>query len=456
MAKKLLFLALYLLFLCSESLYHTRALRAEAVNFNPDIAISSEAATLFNLDTDTAVYQKNSEKKMFPASTTKIMTYIIVVESTSDLENTKIEVKSSIIDMLKGTDSSLSGLKAGEVYTAKKLLEGMMIASGNDAALVLASHFGRNSPDISDEDSIKIFVDRMNEKAREIGCLNTNFTNPHGLHNNDHFTTSDDLAKIAKYGRKVPGLELIMSQTQVYMKEGDKIPATTTSVIIDKDRGGDKYYSYAKAAKTGFTDEAGRCIVLIAERSGQRYICVVLGDFSKEGCHIKDAKTLCDWAFENLLLKLIIDKKKLIGKVKLNYAWKQDSLPLVASDNVYCLLPKNVDVSSVSIKLNQPESVNAPVAAGDKICTATLSYANQELGVVTVVAMNTVEENHVIHASYVAKDILTSIWLKISVISTVLFFCGINLKTMLDRKREIKRNNLQKYKKYKDQQSHRR
>ena len=137
------------------------------INFEP----KSDSLYLLNLDTDTVVYNNNSAEKRYPASLTKIMTYIIVAEQVEDLENTKVTIKKDLLDTLNGTDSSLSGLSKyiDKELTVMQLLYCLMVSSGNDAALVLADYVGNGD--------VQYFVDLMNNKAKELGCENTNFIN---------------------------------------------------------------------------------------------------------------------------------------------------------------------------------------------------------------------------------------------------------------------------------------
>ncbi len=152
----------------------------QAAEFKIDFETHCTALYLENIDTDTVVYQKNQDERRYPASTTKIMTYIIVAEKVADLKNTMVTVKSSIIHMLDGTGSSMAGLKAGEKLSVYQLLNCLMIPSGNDAALVLADYIG--------DGDINQFVTLMNQKAKALGCTHTHFANPHGLNDPDHYT----------------------------------------------------------------------------------------------------------------------------------------------------------------------------------------------------------------------------------------------------------------------------
>ena len=164
---------------------------AENVEYSIDFELNSRAVLLINLDTDTVVFDQEAESRMEPASLTKIMVALLVLENVPDLASTRIAVPDYIFDLLAGTNSSVSGLRKGEVLTAEQLLYCLMIPSGNDAALVFADYLGGGS--------ISSFVEKMNQRAKELGMENTNFANPHGLHDPSHYTTAQDLATLVKY-----------------------------------------------------------------------------------------------------------------------------------------------------------------------------------------------------------------------------------------------------------------
>ena len=202
MKKKLFPILCFFLVLCSM----LPAAQASAATFNIDFETYSAAIELVNLDTDTIVYQKNATARREPASTTKIMTFIIVSEQIQDLDNTQVTVTKEVVDQLLGTGSSLSGIKEGDVLTVMQLLNCMMVPSGNDAALVLADYVSNGN--------VAAFVDLMNQKAQELGCQDTHFTNPHGLHDDEHYTTAHDLYLITKYAMSLPHFTDICDQTR--------------------------------------------------------------------------------------------------------------------------------------------------------------------------------------------------------------------------------------------------
>ena len=244
-------------------------LPTSAISYSNDVKTLSDSILLVNMDTGQVVFEKDPDSKRYPASTTKIMSYIIAVENIDDLENTRIPIKQEVLDTLDGTGSSTANLEAhvGKTMSAIDLLYSMMVPSGNDASVVLADYIGGGN--------IKKFVDMMNEKAKELGCENTHFENPDGLHHDNHYTTARDLYKITTYALTLPKFEKITNTTTYYC-ENDSYPLITTNYMIDQNRGGKDYYMYANGIKTGTTNEAGRCLVTTATADGYSYMAVLL------------------------------------------------------------------------------------------------------------------------------------------------------------------------------------
>lgn len=424
---------------------------ASAATFNIDFETNSAAIELINLDTDTIVYQKNADAKRAPASTTKIMSFIVVSEQIEDLENTQVTVTKEVVDRLLGTGSSLSGIKENDVLTVMQLLNCMMVPSGNDAALVLADYIGNGNADA--------FVELMNQKAQELGCVNTHFMNPHGLHDENHYTTAHDLYLITKYAMTLPHFTDITDQTRyTYTPAGgpeanQERTLVTTNRLIDPNLDPSLYYRYARGIKTGSHDQAGYCLVSSATKGGYSYMCVALGSPSVDESGNKvtnrgemiDSKNLYEWAFNNLEMKDVLNSEDSVGEIQLDYAWNKDKLLLVPAKNYSTIMPDSVDVSSVILTKNLPESVEAPIKKGDKIGTATLSYAGQKLATVDLVAAESVERSELLHSVDTVKSIFTSTWfLVIAGIILVLVLIYIVLALIYNRKKK----NLRKVKKY--------
>lgn len=426
---------------------------ARAANFSINFTPTCAAIELVNLDTDTVVYQKNANARREPASLTKIMTYAVVSDHVKDLQGTQVTVSKDVVNRLLGTGSSMSGIKAGNVLTVYQLLNCMMVPSGNDAALVLADYVGGGD--------VSKFVDMMNAKAKELGCTGTHFANPHGLHNEEHYTTASDLVKITRYAMSRPYFMQICSQTRYSYQPvggpdaGKQMPTlSTTNLLTDKNAlGGKYYYMYAKGIKTGHTDQAGYCLVSTASAYGYTYLCVALGAPSVDSSgkaittrgEMVDSANLYRWALTKLESKKIVGADQSLGEVKLNYAWQKDSLLLTAEKSYSAILPKDVSASSVIINTQIPDHVDAPVKKGQVIGTATLKYANQTLTTVNLVASESVERSELLHTTDIIKSIFTSIWfLIIFALIILLVIIYIILTLIYNRKRK----NMRKVKKY--------
>jgi len=430
------------------------AVTADAAIFNSDVETVSKAVYLLNLDTDIVVFEKNSNEKLYPASTTKIMTYIVTVENVKDIKNTKVVVEKEILDRLIGTGSSMSGLEqfVGQAVTVYDLLNCLMIKSGNDAALLLADFVGNGS--------VQAFVDMMNEKAKKLGCKNTHFVNPHGLHDEDHYTTAQELAIITKYAQTLPEFNEISNTVSTYLSvDAEKqYPLITTNYLIDEKRGGDYYYEYAKGIKTGTTDEAGYCLVSTASNSGYTYLCVVLGAPSvdpmgneiEENGAMRDTAAMYKWAFKNLQLKSVIDEQTPVCEIPIELAWNQDTVQLVPQGSFSTILPADIENSSIDIVTDIPDSLTAPVIEGNIIGTATISYANQELTKVNLIAGETVERSKILFFLDSAKKILRSKWMILAITIVAVLLVIYAVVTAIYNK---KRNNNKKMKNKKKRRS---
>lgn len=414
---------------------------ASAATFNIDFNTTSESISLVNLDTDSTVYEKNPDMKRSPASITKIMTYIIVAENVNDLEGSKITISPDVIEELKGTDSLISNIKEGETYSAYQLLNALMISSGNDAALALAHYVtGGNTSE---------FVNMMNKKAQDLDCDNTHFVNPHGLYDAKQYTTTNDMVKITKYALTMPYFSEISNKTVSYDLD-DEWPLVTTNSLIDPINGGSYYYRYAKGIKTGQLDEAGYCLVSTAIKGGYTYLCVAMGApiDSKNKNDINgamvDSKTLYMWAFKNLEIKTVLKSEQPIGESNLKYAYKKDKVMLQPEKDLSAVLPIDVEISSIQVVKDYPDEIEAPIKEGEKVGTATLYYANEQIATINVVSGETVQRSQLLYAIALANKIVTSkIFIALVILIVILFVSYAFLVAIQNRQ---KAKNKRRYK----------
>lgn len=239
-------------------------------------SVSAGAAILIDAEDGTVLYEKNADQKMYPASTTKIMTALVVLETLEELE---LGLDSEIIvpAEAQGVEGSSLYLKAGERMSVEELLYGLMLQSGNDSAVALAACVGG---------SAEHFVDQMNQRAAELGCRGTHFVNPNGLYDAEHYTNARDLAYIAREAMKREDFRKIVG-SQRWSSEG-----SSARTFVNKNKTVFQYEG-GDGVKIGFTKASGRTLVSSASRDGHRVIAVVLND----GNWFQDAYALMDFGF---------------------------------------------------------------------------------------------------------------------------------------------------------------
>ena len=363
---------------------------AAAISYEPDFTVTSEAVYLENLDTGLVLYEKNTDKQMYPASLTKIMTAILVLENVKDLDSETAAYPMWIQDMLYGTNASLGGLIVGEELTIRQLLTSALVQSGNESAMILAGYVGSGGmADFMPRD-ITAFVEMMNDKAKELGCTGTHFTNPTGLHSDNHYTTARDMAIMAKYAMQNDTFASIVKNYAVQLgqtnKHSDLWQYSTNKMLLTSSP---YYYAPVVGIKTGSTDEAGRCVVSQAEDSGYHYFCVVMGapvTAAEPFQNFIETRQLYRWAFGNFSLKTLLEQGELMAEVPVKYSGDGKIAKLAVKDDVVKLLRDDISLDSIIYNTELPESVEAPIAAGDTVGTLHIILMGEELGTAALVA----------------------------------------------------------------------
>lgn len=259
--------------------------------------------------------------------------------------------------------------------------------SACDASEVLAEHVGGTREN---------FVKMMNDYAASLGCTGTHFVNPDGLHDENHYTTASDLAKISLDALKNSTFTKI-AYTVEYEYNG--MNYYNTNLML---RRGylSYYYEYAKGIKTGSTSQAGYCVITTASKDGYNYLAIVLGapviDYNHDGydekCSFIDAATLFDWAFGSLKYSTIIAKNEVLDEVAVENGKDADTVRLVAKEDVTEIVPNGLNQSNIVFKAkDKPESISAPVKQGQTVCTADIIYADEVIAQVELVAAQDVE-----------------------------------------------------------------
>ncbi len=359
---------------------------AKAATYTPNVKIYADAYMLISLDDDShpVVAEKNADKRKYPASLTKIVTTMVTLNKVQNLSQTTT-VSKSAIEALYGTGAQVAGLKIGQTITIEELLYLTMVHSACDACQVLAEFVSGSVP---------AFVEEMNNWVKSLGCKDTNFVNPDGLHDPNHYTTPSDMAKITLAAMKNEIFNKI-SSTQQY-KFG-KLNFIHTNYMLDKFHV-TYYYPYAQGIKTGSTEQAGYCVITKASKGGYNYLAIVMDspievlDGIKTKCSFIDAKALFDWAFDSLKYTTVVRKNDIAYELPVNNGKDADTVQLVVKDDVTTLVPSTLDPSNVIIEpVDPPESLDAPVTKDDFVCKANIIFGEKTIVTVDLVAAKTVE-----------------------------------------------------------------
>ncbi len=308
------------------------------------------------------LWSRDPRQRRAMASTTKIMTALVVFEQAR-LDDT---VSVSRTAARKVGESGM-GLITGERFTVRELLEGLMIQSGNDASVALAEHVAGSVP---------AFVRLMNDRARALDLVNTHFKNPHGLDQKGHYTTAEDLTALSRYAMRIPEFR---SMARTYRKRvhSDRYTHTLTShnLLLKKLRG-------ANGIKTGWTDDAGYCIVASAERDGVELIATVLGAAS-EGSRLGQVRRLLEWGFRHYRSHVVVSKEEAMGTVPVS-DWLDVSVTAVAAESTS--VPVFDLAGPVRRKVKLVPEVGAPVTAGQRLGTIVVYQGDTLLAQVPAIA----------------------------------------------------------------------
>lgn len=360
--------------------------------------ITAEAYVLFSPNKNEIVDSKNLDKKMYPASLTKMLTALVVMDMCSDLDAEKITVSENAVNSLYGTGSSNADIKPGEVFTVRQMLYLMLLPSGNDAANALAEHFDTEE---------KSFVTAMNDKAKAIGMKDSNFVNPHGLHDDNHYSTARDLAVLADAYMNVPLLYDIAKCNEYTVPQTNlQVERSIRSTNFLKKSDSNYYYEYATGLKTGNTDKAGRCLAASAEKDGVTYICILLNVpiyWDKSGmvrADFLEAKSVFEYAFgiyENIK---VASKGQKLTQVSV-YETDGLNVDIGLSNDVYATLPSGTNISDIKFDykldaLRTDGLADSPVNKGDKFGKTDIILNNRIIGSCDLVALQDVEPDSLI------------------------------------------------------------
>ncbi|MFA5383316.1 MAG: D-alanyl-D-alanine carboxypeptidase family protein [Eubacteriales bacterium] len=332
----------------------------------------AEAVVLMDAGNGQVLYQKNMSRHMFPASTTKILTAAIA------LERGNLSDKVTVVREACLLDGSRIGLQEGEELTLEDLLYALIMASANDAADSIAVHLSG---------SIASFADLMNKKARSVGALDSNFINPHGLTDPGHYTTAYDLALITRYAMQNPVFREIVGTRvkKISRPDADRSIGPPQEDLWNHNRFLSRYQG-AIGVKTGYTAEAGQCLVAAAEKDGRELITVLLND--QGSVLYEDAGLILDYGFDNFVSDLVVRKMEKVTTVGVSRGIGRVDV-YTGSPFYYCSLNGRKTQIKRSIELYS--GIKAPLAAGQEVGQLVLTSEGQEVGRVKLLVMQPVQ-----------------------------------------------------------------
>lgn len=322
--------------------------------------ITGEAAVLLDLGTGRFLYEKNADQVMYPASTTKILTTLVAVQKGR--LNDRITMSESAVY----AGGSAIWSTAGEEFSLEELLWSVLLGSANDAATAVAEHLGG---------SVEDFMVMMNEEARRLGARNTHFVNPHGLHHEQHYTTARDLALIARAALDEP-LIREMAGTKTYQLS--RADPDVLSLLVNHNKLLWRYEG-AIGLKTGYTSQAGQCLVSAAERNGRALLAVVL---KSEGNNIwSDSVTLLDYGFERFRALVPVTEGDKICSVPVVFG--DGEAILRAGSGLTHVVPVD-EPAPVRWELHLERELVAPLHRDEKVGTLLVYCDDAEIGQVPV------------------------------------------------------------------------
>lgn len=338
-----------------------------------DLETYSKNILLYNLDKNTVLYEKSADEQIAIASLTKLMTAVVAIEHVSSLDE-KVKLTSKDFEGLVEANASVAGFRIGQSPTYRDLLYGLLLPSGADAALALARNVAG---------SRERFVEMMNEKAKELGLVNTHFVNETGLDAKGHYSTLKEVAILFKYALKNEELSKIIKSDSYTMSDRSFTVQSSTSKNI-------KRYGlsmdYLLGGKTGTTSDAGLCLASIASKNGTNYMLITArAPYDKKApYHFYDAKTIYEYFMSNYENKKVIESGDILLTLTTQYA-KEDRVNFKAKEDILKYVPKIFDEKDLVYTYDGVDTVSYKTKVGEKLGVLEVKYKGELLAKVDIV-----------------------------------------------------------------------
>jgi D-alanyl-D-alanine carboxypeptidase (penicillin-binding protein 5/6) len=406
--------------------------------FADEITIAAESFLLIDMDTGEVIISSDSEKKVYPASTTKIMTGILAIED-GNIDDTYTASFDAVFE--KGKGGMNIGISPGEEMKSYDLLQAMLISSANEAANIIAENISKTRED---------FVIKMNNKAKELGFKNTHFTNVIGLHDKEHYTTASDLGKLAMYAMKNKTFSEIVGKNEYtlpptnYHKTWDPLWVSNKLYLFKSD-----YYNKVLGIKTGRTDASGYNLVSAAENAdGLRLISVIMGVRGDEMSIFRASKALLEYGFKNFAYQVVEKEGEFKATLDVVDANNSETVDLVTGDGLRILLPVDKKDWNIEIKRTLNDEIKAPIIKGSVLGKLDYYRNGKIIKTIDLKAVNDVEKSEKAELREKVNEFFRSKTLRNIIIFGLcgLLFLGLSrlfLKNIVFKRR--RRNNFKNY-----------
>lgn len=339
-----------------------------------NLASNAKSAVLLEVDTGTVIYEKNPHEKLPPASITKVMTMLLIMEAL-DRGEIKLMDKVRTSEYAASMGGSQIFLEPGEMMSVAEMLKGIAIASGNDASVAMAEHLAGTE---------EAFIAKMNQRAKELGLQNTQFSNTNGLPAQNHYSTAYDIAMMSRELLKHEEITKFTSLYQDYLRKDSSKPfwLVNTNKLV-------RFYPGADGLKTGYTSEAKYCLTATAKRDNMRIVAVVMGEPDSKTRN-KEITSMFDFAFSQYQSHLLVKRGEMITKVNIDKG-SFTELGLIAPQNFGILTKKGEKVDDLEKEIKVNPNLAAPIAQGDVLGEMIVKKQGKEMAKLNLIAETSVD-----------------------------------------------------------------
>jgi D-alanyl-D-alanine carboxypeptidase (penicillin-binding protein 5/6) len=401
------------------------------------LAATARHALVYETLSGQFLFEKNIHERTSIASLTKIMTALLVIEYGGFAE--MVTASEAAYGDLH-PQGSTQNIVPGEIMSVEHLLYCAMISSANEATNILAVHIAG---------SVEAFVAMMNERARELGCTNTNFVNTHGLTHDDHYSTAYDILQITQEAMKHPEFVELVNMTAMPIPATNKSDGRalyTTNHLISRRTLSTYMYIHAQGIKTGYTSRAGFCLVSSATNNGLSLITVVIGCERIDGIvySFVETRELMEWAFDTFAYRVILRATDEFYSVNVELGKGASEVNVKPNSSLTALVPKDLEDEDIERRVTLPDSVTAPVARGQVLGEITLSYGNTVYGTVPLVADFEVELSQEESVIQDIMEIVQQPWIRYVVMAIIavilLYVIAVIIYNARRRKHRVRGN----------------